>query len=90
MKWRAISAQQLHFRSWGDEFLVYNGLSGDTHLLGPVAAQVLLRLQEAPLDAAGLIEVLAPLMQTGEDEALMTEVEHLLVDLGSLELIERA
>lgn len=89
MMWRVISGQALHFRTWEDEFIVYNSLSGDTHLLGPAAAHILSRLQEAPSDAATLAESLTPLLQANFDGELVPEIEHLLADLGSLELIER-
>jgi PqqD family protein of HPr-rel-A system len=89
MTWRLASAQALHFRSWGDEFVVYNSLSGDTHLLGQVAAHVLTKLQETPLETPILAESLAPLLQNNFDEELVPEVERLLADLVSLELVER-
>ncbi|PWB48895.1 MAG: hypothetical protein C3F18_11165 [Nitrosomonadales bacterium] len=90
MRWRVVSGQALHIRVWEDEFIVYGSLSGNTHLLGPVAAHVLSRLQEAPSDAATLAESLPPLLQANFDGELVPEIEHLLADLGSLELIERA
>lgn len=89
MMWRVISGHALHFRSWEDELVVYNSLSGDTHLLGSAAAHVLLKLRQAPADAASLAESLAPLLQTDLDEELALEIEQLLADLDSLALIER-
>ena len=88
MKWRLMSDQALQLRSWDDEFVVYNNLSGDTHLLGSAAAHVLLELQKAPLDAINLSESLAPLLQAETDEELALQIEHLLADLDKLALIE--
>lgn len=88
MTWRVISSEALHFCSWGDEFIVYNSLSGDTHLIGAVAAHVLSRLQEAPSKTAVLAESLAPLLHADFDEELVSETEHLLTDLVRLELVE--
>ncbi|WP_173062480.1 HPr-rel-A system PqqD family peptide chaperone [Sulfurimicrobium lacus] len=88
MMWRLISGHALHFRSWNDEFVVYNSLSGDTHLLGSAAAHVLLKLQQAPADAAVLAEFLAPALQPGFDGDFVLEIEHLLVDLNRLALVE--
>ncbi|MFN3397448.1 MAG: HPr-rel-A system PqqD family peptide chaperone [Sulfurimicrobium sp.] len=85
-----ISGHALHFRSWGDESVVYNSLSGDTHLLGLAAAHVLLKLQQAPSDAVALAESLAPVLQTGFDEELVLETERLLAELDRLALIERS
>lgn len=85
-----ISDSALHFRSWNDEFVVYNSLSGDTHLLGATAAQVLLKLQQTPSDVIALAASLAPLMQAEMDEEFSLQIEDLLADLDKLALIERS
>jgi PqqD family protein of HPr-rel-A system len=89
MKWRLMSDQVLHFRSWDDEFIIYNSLSGDTHLLGSTAAQILLKLQQAPSNATALTESLAPLLHAEMDDELVFQIEHILADLDTLALIER-
>jgi PqqD family protein of HPr-rel-A system len=89
-EWRVISNQALHFCSWGDEFIVYNSLSGDTHLLGSVAANVLLRLQQAPSDAISLAGSLTSLLQVEMMDGLLEpQLVNLLADLNALALIER-
>ena len=90
MKWRLMSDQALQLRSWDDEFVVYNNLSGDTHLLGSAAAQVLLKLYQAPSDAITLAESLASLLKVEMmDESLAPQIENLLADLNALALIEQ-
>lgn len=89
MKWRLMSDQALQLRFWGDEFVVYNSLSGDTHLLGSTAAQILLKLQQAPSNATALTASLAPLLHAEMDDELVFQIEHILADLGTLALIER-
>ena len=89
MMWRVISEHALHFCSWGDEFIVYNSLSGDTHLLGLTAAHVLLTLQQTPSDVTKLAESLAPMLQTKMDDELVFQIDHLLAELDTLALIER-
>ena len=85
-----ISNQALHFCSWGDEFIVYNSLSGDTHLLGSVAANVLLRLQQAPSDTISLAKSLTSLLQLEIIDGLLEpQLVDLLADLNALALIER-
>lgn len=85
-----MSDQSLHFHSWNDEFVVYNNLSGDTHLLGSAAAQVLLKLQHGPSDAITLARSLASLLQVEMmDESLAPQIEKLLADLNALDLIEQ-
>jgi PqqD family protein of HPr-rel-A system len=89
IKWRLMSDQALQFRSWDDEFVVFNSLSGDTHLLGSTAAQILLKLQQAPSNTAVLTESLATLLHAEMDNELVIQVEQILVDLDTLALIER-
>lgn len=90
IKWSVRSDQALDFRSWGDEFIVYNSFSGDTHLLGSVAAQILLRLQHVPSDLISLAESLTSLLQTEMmGEPLEPQLVNLLADLSALALIER-
>lgn len=86
-----MSDQALQLRFWDDEYVLYNNLSGDTHLLGSAAAQVLLKLEEAPSDAITLAESLASLLKVEMmDESLAPQIEQLLTDLNALALIEQA
>jgi len=89
-QWSVISDQALHFRSWCDEFVVYNSLSGDTHLLGATAAHVLLRLQQSPSDVAMLATSIAPLLQTEMNDEWLFQIGQILADLDKLSLIEQS
>lgn len=87
-KWQVAAENELLFRSWGDEFVVYNGATGDTHLLGLAAAQVILKLQQTPTDAVSLAEWVAPLLQTEPDDEFVLFIEQILTDFDSLGIIE--
>jgi PqqD family protein of HPr-rel-A system len=89
MKWRAISNVALHFRAWDDEIVVYNSLSGDTHLIDSATAQLLHLLQTAPADAATLAKALAPYFEVTQSADLPIRIEQLLTNLDALALIER-
>ena len=82
--WRLRAGQSLAHRGWDDEFLVYNDLSGDTHLLGLDAMRLLLHLQAAPADEDALARALDV---EPEDR---NELGVMLVELGALSLIEHA
>ena len=82
--WKLIEGQSLSHRGWDDEYVVYNDISGDTHLLGPDAMQLLLRLQAAPADEDVLAHALD--VEAGERDALILALEQ----LAGLNLIERA
>jgi len=88
-----MSAGQLAAsRHWDGEYVVYNNLSGDTHLLGADAMLVLRRLQQGEADTAALLAALredadAP---AAARAALAAELEAMLDDLRRLALIDAA
>ena len=95
--WRLAPGQSLLHRCWDGECVIYNDLSGDTHLLDEFTFELLRLLQAMPqtapvlaaalgLDAAGagLPDGLA---DTGPD-ADMTLLDGALIELTALHLIE--
>jgi PqqD family protein of HPr-rel-A system len=46
--WSLRPGQTLQHRHWDGETVLYNDLSGDTHLLGDAALVLLLALQDGP------------------------------------------
>jgi PqqD family protein of HPr-rel-A system len=52
--WRLAPGQRLQYRCWDGECVVYNDLSGDTHVLGEFAIALLEELQAAAQPAAQL------------------------------------
>jgi PqqD family protein of HPr-rel-A system len=88
MKWRAVSYTSDSLCCWSDEFVVFNNLSGDTHLLSAFAGQILLKLQQESLDVSSLIELFATTPQI-DPERTELQIENILADLDSLGLIER-
>lgn len=79
-RWRLVPGQLLRARGWDDEFVVYNDLSGDTHLIDAAAMAVLLDLQAAP---AGLV------LTSGADDD-PSALDELLGTLEIASLIECA
>ena len=84
--WKPASA--LCWKQWHDGTLVFNALSGNTHLLNPTAAMVLRALEQRPANAVELAEQLASQIGVEADEELATQVETLLSNLDELGLIE--
>ncbi|KQV79051.1 hypothetical protein ASD15_20510 [Massilia sp. Root351] len=81
--WRLMAGQRLRSRSWdGEEFVLYNNLSGDTHLLDAASIEVLNALQRG---AAGTA-VLADALQLDSTE--LAQLEELLDELRALNLVE--
>ncbi len=83
--WRVAN---LLTKSWQDGVVVYNLDSGNTHLLNPIAGQVLKLLTEAPADATTIAHQLASQIDMESDADLDDNVVDLLNHLDSLGLIE--
>ena len=71
-----------HYR-WDDEFVLFNTLSGDTHLLGVPAMQLLQALASGARSEA---ELAAALTESFPGD---TTVPEILADLERLTLVER-
>ena len=85
--WRVVPGQSLVFREWDGEVVLYNDLSGNTHLLDGAAIDVLEALRQRPADAATLAAGLAGHFEAGPDE-LSLMIEDMLAGLAALDLVE--
>jgi len=85
--WRVIPGQSLRWRQWDDNAVLFNDLSGATHLLGPAALLLLAFLRDGPADDAALAEGLRSAFEVDEAE-LDGELASLLDGLVRLDLIE--
>jgi PqqD family protein of HPr-rel-A system len=85
--WRLVPGQSLNCREWDDEVVLFNDLSGATHLLSPVALSVLEMLGAAPAAEAALCAALE--RQADADAAIdPAQLAALLHDLRGLQLVE--
>lgn len=86
--WRIIPGQELHYREWDEEFVLFNDLSGDTHLLGISAIQLLQVLQQSAAGDDALTDSLCASLEIERDGEVEDQVRQLLNDLQSLHLVE--
>ena len=77
--WRLTPGQALLRYGWDGEYVLYNDLSGDTHLLTAAACTLLDRLQAAPAGHGALALACGIAADTAES---------LLIDLEQLSLVE--
>jgi len=83
--WRAAN---LLTKTWQDGVVVYNLDSGSTHLLNPIAGQVVKLLAAAPADSSTIARQLADQINLESDAELDYNVDNLLNHLDSLGVIE--
>lgn len=77
--WRLVPGQALLHHGAGDEHLVFNNLSGDTHLLDTPAMKVLRALQAGPLTPADLQGLCGETDEPEDIDALLAELQHLML-----------
>lgn len=85
--WRLTPGQVLACREWDGEAVLYNDLSGSTHLLDGAALDLLYALRDQPADAAALAARLADRFDAGDDD-LVSLIDDMLATLARLDLIE--
>lgn len=88
MNWKLRAGQRLRMLSDDEETVVYNDLSGDTHLLSGIAASLLERLRQGPASSDSLAGLLASEWDLDADIAPAELAEQLLAELAALSLIE--
>ena len=91
LRFRMRADPPLEWRTWGNESVVFDPASGDTHLLDAVAREGLACLDEQPCDAAELASAMARRLDVPADAALELYAARLLArldDRGVIEAIE--
>jgi PqqD family protein of HPr-rel-A system len=87
-RWRLTVAEPFPVRCWEGDYVVYNSLSGDTHLLDIVSGHVLTRIIESPARASELRSRVAAFLEVPDDAAVDAQVNEILEALDDLGLIE--
>jgi PqqD family protein of HPr-rel-A system len=91
--WRTTPGQAFRLRQFNDpdgtQFVLYNDLTGATHLLGEAAVHLLQVLRCGPADESGLCAALATALGCERDATLEADTQAVLAQLAGLFLIER-
>ena len=88
--WRLAAASPLPLRIWDGEVVVYNPLSGDTHLLDVLTGELLRAFVAGPAPLASLRKAAAAFLEVADDDQLARHVGQALAALDELGLIEPA
>ena len=86
--WRLNPVCQLKWRSWGNEYILYNSASGQTHLLNELGASALNLLSAGELSACNLRQTLAAKCDLADDSEFQSYIDNMLKSMDSLGLIE--
>jgi PqqD family protein of HPr-rel-A system len=88
MNWRLRTGQSLRTLAGDDESVIFNDLSGETHLLSAVAVSLLERLRKGPADFPGICAALETAWEFESSAELQRVVLALTDELDTLGLIE--
>lgn len=90
--WRTTPGQAFRLRQFNDpasgEFVLYNDLTGATHLLGEAAMHLIQVLRCGPAASASLYAALATALGETRDPGFDAEAGEVLSQLAALFLIE--
>ena len=91
MSWRlCVPAGELAWRRWEGELVVFNPLSGATHVLDVASAEVLHALMAGPTGRDDLAGRLATLLEVEAGAEARAATDKILEDLDRLGLAEPA
>lgn len=90
--WRALAPEAIASRSFDDELVLYNGVTGSTHYLSVLGRSVMLAVLAHPSGLAleALVRRVAEDSSVGADDALAQSVERTLAELSDLRLVTSA
>ena len=86
--WRLVAPDLLASRSWDDELVVYNDVTGNTHHLSVLGGAVMTMLRSHPsgITLSALVRRIADDAGTDADDELAGAVEATLAHLAELKL----
>lgn len=89
LRWTVLSPEDILLQSWDDDHcaVVYSGRSGDTHLVSPLACEILRLLTKAPHTSEMLLRGLTEAFEDHDEPDALDIIEAVLFELQSIDLI---
>ncbi|WPC67678.1 HPr-rel-A system PqqD family peptide chaperone [Rhodoferax ferrireducens] len=87
--WSTVSPARLSFASWDDDDLavVYDKVTGDTHLIESSAIEILRVIEKYPASAEAIAQELAELFSADDQDKLPQFISASLLQLRDLGLV---
>ncbi len=90
LRWRSISADDILWAEWDDDYVAYHRPSGKTHFLNASSALLLTEILVEAKDAASVTKLLSPSGDLDISRERVEQVMSMLARLEHLGLVERA
>ena len=84
--WRVDQDTRLHYRQWGEDYVVYHEQSGDTHMFDQSGIEILSFLEK---NTATTVEILAYLFDATGIEFEVDQLQEMLANLSRHGLIQK-
>ena len=88
--WKTWGTGGLELRCWEGDYVVYNPLTGSTHVLDIVAGEVLKAISTGRGQTSELCRSIAEFLEVPNDVGVAENVREILAQLDELGLIEPA
>lgn len=88
-RWQARSPDALLWEEWESDSTVYDRHTGETHLLGPLPAELIRLLGNSPKSLQELSRQMADLCEVECSQEWVERMDHMLADLAVLSLVEK-
>lgn len=87
--WSKVSSESLLFKEWDDDSscVVFDPGCGDTHLLEPLASEILRLIDRAPCSSELLAEHLGPLLEDVEPANVIDLIDSCMATLEGAGLV---
>jgi len=87
--WRLNPKSALHFRRWGNEWVVFDVASGQTHEMDSISAVMLMHCEKGWIPLHDIVSGVTTDLELPSNETLVERVLSLLAQFSNLELIEK-
>jgi PqqD family protein of HPr-rel-A system len=88
--WSTLASDALYWESWGEQYALFDNLSGETHLLPELTARVLRKVDERACTARQLAESLCAETDESCVEHFVKDITRLLQQLQVVGLVEKS
>ncbi len=85
--WRVHGCDRQAIKIWAEDTVVFNALSGQSHVLNTLAGEILLCLLDHPVDRDGLATRLSATLDAAVDDQLRAAIDNALAEMDELGLI---
>lgn len=86
--WKTCGGGELPLRYWEGDYVVYNPLTGNTHVLDIVAGKVLKTISAGDGHSSEICRCIAEFLEVPNDAGIADSVREILTHLDELGLIE--